>query len=222
MRVQSRIITIAAALALTATPVLAQVSVGGRLGGAMANLSGDGVSDDASSRIGFSVGAFADISVGEAFSIQPEVLFATKGTEAESEVGGETITSGTKLSYIQVPVTAKYSMPMSGSSIQPYLFAGPSIAFNLGCTVYSDAEGAEDQDCAEASGSEEDVVETIDFSLLGGVGAGFAVGNGTASIDVRYDLGLTNVNVAPEGEEAPDAKNRAFSVTLGYSIPLGM
>ncbi len=83
------------------------------------NMTSDGFEDN-NSRTGFHLGVLAEIPVSERFSIQPEVLYSTQGTEEE----GSNFTNEYKLDYIQLPVIAKFYV-IDGLALE----AGPTFNF---------------------------------------------------------------------------------------------
>jgi hypothetical protein len=83
------------------------------------NMTSDGF-DDNNSRTGFHLGLLAEIPLTERFSVQPEVLYSTQGTEAR-RLG---VTGEYQLDYIQVPVIAKFYL-IEGLALE----VGPSFNF---------------------------------------------------------------------------------------------
>lgn len=89
----------------------------------LSNMSSDDFSEN-NFRTGFHVGLLAEIPFRDKFSIQPELLYATQGTEAVVRMLGAHESRDYKLDYIQLPVLAKFYITDYFS-----LEAGPS--FNL-------------------------------------------------------------------------------------------
>ena len=81
-------------------------------------VSGSGVSFSGN-RTSLKGGAYGIIKLKDNFSIQPELLYSGLGGKNESY--GDTI----KLSYLQIPVFARYAVGSTGIS----LLAGPQIGF---------------------------------------------------------------------------------------------
>ncbi|MFW6080031.1 MAG: porin family protein [Gemmatimonadota bacterium] len=200
-------------------PLSAQsITLGAKAGATFATVGGDeAVSDAASNRTGLSFGATAEFGVSPLLSIQPELLFVQKGAEfADSDFGDATF----NFNYLEIPVLAKISVPSAGLA-SPYLYVGPSISFQSGCSISSEDQGVSAElDC------DNDLVDiptnSVDFGFLGGVGLGVGMGPGEVAVDVRYNLGLADVVDTPEGEDVTSIKNRAFGVSLGYAVSLGM
>ncbi|UKB79582.1 porin family protein [Chryseobacterium sp. MEBOG07] len=145
------------------------------------------------SKVSFQAGLGVNIQTGvKNFSIQPEVNFISKGTKFKNSFGNETY----NFNYIEVPVLAKYSFgPV-------YVNAGPSIGFLMGKS-----------DKIKAAYGK---TKTIDFGVQMGAGIAIPAGPGKMIIDGRYNLGLSNIS----DEKGVDVKNRGFTVSLGYAIPL--
>ncbi|HEX7117483.1 MAG TPA: porin family protein [Longimicrobiales bacterium] len=217
MRTITGVLAAAALAAALSSPAYAQgVEVGVRAGMNFAKIGGDdaAISEvEPSNRTGLSIGGFARFGLAPSFSIQPELLYSQKGTEYEDEGA----TFGFDVSYVDVPVLAVYSPPLSGASpIRPALMAGPVVSFRAGCEVTGELDGISfATDCDES----EQELKSTDIGLMFGAGAGMGVGPGTLHLDARYGLGLTSVD---DSEESLDMKNRLISLSVGYSMRLGM
>lgn len=170
-----------------ATNSNAQIVKFGVKGGVnFANLDGGPSGIDYKNKTGFHAGAVAEIKVLPNFSIQPEALFSSQGTEVEG-VGDF------NLDYISVPVLAKFYLVTDILSIE----AGPQFSF-----LVNDSNDAFD-DIADG-GSD---TKSFDFGVAGGLGVNIA---GGLFAQARYTIGLTEVS------KDADAKNAVFQVSLGY------
>src|SRR5690606_12326079 len=120
---------LAAALAFTATAAEAQ-TIGFKLGASLSNLKIDGTTAETDYTTGFAGGGFIRFGFGR-LGIQPEILSVTKGAEVDGgAVDGED--SALNIEYIEIPVLLH--LPLTyGSSFAPYVFGGPSFAFEIGC-----------------------------------------------------------------------------------------
>ena len=135
----------------------------------IATLTGD--VGDASSLVGFQIGAFAEFKISQKFAIQPELMYSTQG--ASSDSGGDL-----KLDYINIPVMAKYYVAKSFS-----LEAGPQIGFLVS---------------AKADGEDvKDFVKSTDFSFNLGAGYDFTE---KLSAGLRYNFGLSNIDDTDSGD----------------------
>lgn len=180
-----------------------QNMVGLKAGLVAAELSGD--VEDVSSRAGLGFGGFLQVMVGPNFSIQPEALYLMKGASDDANE------ADIKVNYLQVPILVQYHIPAAG--VSPRIFAGPSLAFELGCDL--------EMDGVEASCEAADIsTKSADFGLVFGAGADIPLGGVVVTLDGRYDLGVTNIAEDVDGVEF-DVKNRAFEFFAGVGFPFG-
>ncbi len=179
----------AVVFALLAGPALADVSYGVIGGVGLAKFRGDDVSG-AESRLGFSAGVFAELPLLNVLALHPEALFSLKGS------GSEGSDDKTNLYYIEVPVLAKYYLPLP-LPVKTHLFAGPYLGLNL---IAKSKVGDTTTDI-------KDNIEPLDYGLVFGGGAEI----GKILVDGRYSLGLAKVP-----ENGPSVKNGVLSLMVGY------
>lgn len=170
-----------------------ETKFGVKAGVNFANLGGD--SKDTKTLVGFQVGGFTEIKLTEKFAIQPELLYSAQGAKNEDSFGGETLKYDTKLSYLNIPVMAKYFITEAFS-----VEAGPQIGILLSAKI--DGEDFKDE------------TKSIDFGVNFGTEYDFTE---NFSAGLRYNLGLSNIN---DGEVSDDIKvnNSVFSLSLGYKF----
>jgi len=204
-----------------AAPSFAQnMSAGVKAGVDFSNLGGDVEGLD--SKTGFSAGAFLGLDLHEYFRLQFEGQYVQKGAKS-SEAGG---TLKWKLDYIEVMVPLTLTIPVQNSQITPRLYVGPAIAFEMTCKLSAEGDGmSADVNCDEVSeltGGEIDDIETksIDFGVFFGGGVDFGLGNGAITLDVLYNLGVTNINDTP-GLEDESVKNKNLQILAGYRFFFG-
>ena len=139
------------------------------------------------------VGGIMLYPLSEVLDLQVEVMNLRKGTR-----GDEIIT----FSYLSVPVMARYNLGSGDSS--PYIVLGPEFGFLLSAKsrFYTQVEVSKDN------------FKSMDLGL--NVGAGVSRNMGAVSMfgDVRYSLGLFNIN----DEEG----NNATIKTTGIQLFVGM
>ena len=172
-----------------------EVKYGAKAGLNFANLTGD--VEDASMKIGFNVGGFAEIKVSDKFSVQPELLYSTQGAKSEESFEGETIESEWNLSYLNIPIMAKYYVSEKFS-----LEAGPQIGFLLGSKVKVESIEVDFKDNTES----------IDFGLNIGTAYDFTE---NLFAGLRYNIGLSNVAKTESGDDTK-INNSVISLSLGY------
>lgn len=152
--------------------------------------------DGAEYKAGFLGGVYANINIpGSPAAIQPELLYAQYGANAEGTDG--------KLSvdYIQIPVLAKFGFGAPGVNIRPEVFFGPYAGF----TINSELEDA------GFSVDADEVFKNSDFGVV--VGAGLQVSK--LNFELRYTAGLTDVF---EDAYADGEKNGAFALAIGINF----
>ena len=210
MKIRQLAFTAFAACALFGASQASAQTIGFKIGASFANVSGDDVDEDTETLTSLMGGGFIRFGMGP-IGIQPEVLFVTRGWKVEDDA--EDVTGKFKADYIEVPILAV--LPLSlGAGIAPYVFAGPSFAFNIGCTLSGESEGVSvDADCEDFGF---DLKSTDIGATLGG-GLEFPMGPGALLVEGRYNFGLSNI---ADFEDA-DVKTRTAAILAGYSIPLG-
>ena len=193
---------------LASVPAVAQGGFGGKGGVNIANIS---VSDETdlpnkSSRTGIVAGIFGRIDLGPTFALQGEGLYSQQGFSAEDQ--GLTLTL--KADYFQIPVLAKVIVPTNGGAA-PNFFLGPAVSFEASCKIHGDdGQGnTAEVDCDDPSGDGFDERGKTDFGIIGGVGLDIVSGAAIFGVEVRYNLGLTNLDTSDSGESA---KTRVLAI----------
>jgi hypothetical protein len=207
---KSRVGAVLAAMAMmvaVASPTYAQGITGGvKVGVNFADLSLDGpddvelgeLGDMLGNRTGLVAGAFVDVPVTPQVSFSPEVLFTQKG--AKTEILDNSVAF--EVTQFQVPLLFKANF--AGGRVRPFIAAGPAIGFNTSTKLTTEILGEEEElDMDEST-------ESVEFSAVFGGGVRF----GQASVEARYDLGLSNLSSEDAGG---DIKSRTFSILFGFA-----
>ena len=174
----------------------AQVNVSAKAGFNISNFTGDDT-EDLETKSGVIAGIGLQYKLTNSISLEPELLFTMKGA-TNSEVGR---TNELSLNYFEVPVIISYSFPLK--PLEPSLFVGPAIGFNISANMEQTVNG--NQETIDIS----DNVKTIDYGLSLGGGIDFSLGNNKIGIEGRYTMGLSSFDDSPE--EA-DLKNSTISI----------
>ena len=131
---------IAAALFLGVSASNAQdLKFGAKIGANFSTLDGGGI--DGKNLTSFHVGALAELNLLQNFSVQPELLYSSQGTDYMNE--------DYKLDYVSVPVLAKFYVITDKLSLE----AGPQFSFLINEDVPNTFR-----------------TKTFDFAAVGGLG----------------------------------------------------
>lgn len=204
---------------LTVTAVMAfglmnaqEVKYGAKAGLNLSNVAGDVENNDM--KIGFQIGGFAEIKISDKFSVQPELLYSAQGFK-EKESGSEdgftySYESTSKLSYLNIPVMAKYY-----ATEKFYVEAGPQIGFLMSAET-EEEETVSFGGVTESESTTTDVKEfrnSTDFGLGLGLGYNFTENIGAG---LRYTAGLSNIyKDAPSGYSV---NNSNIAVSVAYTF----
>ena len=202
-------------LLFTAVALFALTSVqsqefrlGAKAGLNVATLGGDsyyGGLGSLGSRTSFHIGGLVEIPLMGKFSLQPELLYSSEGSDWSFGTLGE----DTKLDFVRVPVLVKFYV-IEGLSAE----AGPVFG------VLVNAEGTYyDDDGDLVSGDAKDYYRSFDAQF--GIGASYRLNMGVF-FSLRYNKGLLNVNEEYRvlGTTYNTGKNQSnvFQVSAGYSF----
>jgi len=178
-----------------------EVKFGAKVGLNLSTVASD--SEDLDSKIGFNLGAFAEIILSDKLTFQPELLFSTQGAKSDNSVMGYTVKANIKVNYLNIPLMMKY-----GVTDKFALEFGPQLGFLLSAKAKTEVNIP-----GEIFSEEEDIKDSLkstDFGL--NFGASFDVGQ-NIMIGARYNLGLSNITDEEEGDKA---QNAVFSFSVGY------
>ncbi len=202
--------------AVVTSPAAAQVAIGAKGGINFSDISasdtGVAVEPPFESRTGLLLGASVGVNLTPWLALQLEGRYSQEGTQQEED--GVNILL--RLSYIDVPLIARFIIPTKGGPVSPYLYAGGIIGFEVACGVHAEAPALDlalDLDCDEEGVTR----EKTDYGLVFGAGTDVRVGPGAFTLDVEYSLGLRNLSTEANSE----AHSRVFSVAAGYRLFVG-
>ncbi len=163
--------------------------------------------DDAGWRTALMGGVTLVAPFTPSFALQPEFIYTQKG----SRVTEEDFTGTVKMNYIEVPVMLRFDIATT-SGPRPFLYAGPAVAFRVGCGVELKNGGDSfNAECDE--GTDQPDFKSTDYSVVLGGGFAFNALGRLASIGVRYDHGLSNFS------ESNEVKHRVLSVIGTFEFP---
>jgi opacity protein-like surface antigen len=200
------LVVIFAVIAAFNSHAFSQTSIGLGLEGGI-NIANMNMTPDfnTSTRTGLMVGGFVDIGVSRVIAIRPGLRYVMKGFT----VTQNNITLTDKLSYFEIPVLLKASIPLD--RIKPYFVAGPTLGIRVsGTEEITDGTQVQTSDLGQ-------FVETIDFGLYFGGGMEFRVASNTDIFaGFGYSLGLTNISK----QTTSVFKNYGIQITGGVKFGL--
>jgi opacity protein-like surface antigen len=158
---------------------------------------------------GFQVGLFKGFNITPTIQIQPELFFIQKGSKVEYTYDSVEVTSKTRISYFEIPLLLKFNF-RSGARANPYLIAGPYVAFRTTAKQTVEAGGVKESEDIK------DEVKSTDFGIIGGLGVEFKLAAMPKCIlvEIRYELGLADIAKA-EGYKAKNS-SIVFNVGVGF------
>lgn len=143
------------------------------------------------SRVGIHLGVFGHVHVNPHFALQPELDYSSQGARYTNELGD---TYYYHLDYVNVPLLFQYMFD-NGFRLQ----AGPQLGILVRATSILDGGSVDLND-----------TKSVDVSLS--VGASYIVPSTGFGMDVRYNLGLSNINK----DSGPASTNRGFQLGVFY------
>ena len=177
--------------ALVSIVSYSQLSWNAKVGMNMSNLTGDA---DTDMKIGFNVGVGAEYQFTEMWSIQPSLMFTSKGYKTDG------ITCNPM--YLEIPVLAAVRFAVADNQ-NVVVKAGPYFAFGVAGKYKYD--GIDEK---------EDVFGDDGWNRFdAGLGVGVAYEINKFFIDLTGEFGLTKI---ADGDDAP--KNMNFSIGVGYKF----
>jgi len=175
-------ILLGAMISLLASGVFAQdFHFGLQAGANVSSLTGEDVATavgggSLSNKIGLVGGVVLQLDLSAMFAISLEPYYTQKGILTSS--GGSETTLD--LSYVEVPLMLKYYIPLG--PVKPSIQAGGSLSFNTLAQAVQDGDSDPLDD-----------ISSTDVGVIAGVGLDID----KFFINVRYEIGLTNVSTDP-------------------------
>lgn len=177
---------------------------------------------DFSSKIGFTAGVALEIPLsGDAWSLQPELLWIQKGYSYDYEEPGYKEDYKYTFNYLEIPVLVKMKTG------RVYGVVGPSFGYGIIGKyngTYSENGGGEIDDSdyvyfgGDASDYDEDE-EWVDNALDIGIQVGAGVDLDRIILELRYGFGLTNLyDERPDFTGDTKSQHRVLQFTVG--VPL--
>lgn len=161
--------------------------------------------NDRKERYGFHGGVYAQIPAGEFFSVQPELLYTTKGASANYNIATLQGRNTFRLNYLELPVLATFKL---GNSVE--LQAGPYAACLLNSNISSNGDLG-----SGLANINRDAFNKVDYGVAGGLNLFL----GKALVGLRYGQGLQKIaNSTASQALLGNARNGVGMISVGYSI----
>ena len=164
--------------------------------------------DDDKARIGWHAGFYGQLFASEAFAIQPEVNFSTKGTGVTRiDNNSARYESNFNLSYIDIPVLAVFKL---GEFAE--IHAGAYWAYLLRAEIRNNDRNPDN----EFTTQDRDNFDDWDYGLVGGIG--FNLGE-AAQLGVRYNYGLNEIAESRGARRVfGNSKNQVAQLYLAFNL----
>ena len=178
--------------------LMAQFHIGFKGGANITKVDGHSFKDKFN--YGYSLGAFAEIPLGQKFGLQPEVLFNQYSTTVDSNLNHvyqnvfNSNQSKVKLNYLSIPILLNYKLIGNFLSLQ----AGPQFSILMDQSKTLLQNGGK----AFSSG---------DFAMVGGVQLKLSA----IRVSGRYVVGLNDIN---DIDNQDKWKNQGFQVAVGFAL----
>ncbi|MCK4978982.1 MAG: PorT family protein [Candidatus Delongbacteria bacterium] len=204
-------------------------SWGFRSGFNIATIEVENFNSGLGSKYGFSFNFFSDNPISPGITFEWGVQYSMKGAfdsyEYEDEWGDsverESSESSLILNYIECPALFKIIIP-TDSNFDIYVNAGAVSGFNISAKTeseyyyyyYDSGSGYEDEESYSNSEDITDEVSDFEFGLIFGGGVKIPLQTGKLLIDIKYDLGLTNII----DDSQFNMTNEVWLLSLGYEF----
>jgi hypothetical protein len=191
------------------------ISVGAKFGPGFSNVHGSADMKDAKgNKINHALvvphfGVFATYGFSDLISAQVELNYAGKGYKIKGHDDGVNINQNFSIKYIEIPILAKATFGEDWP-VQVFGEIGPFVGFNTGATI--------DGNKYIGTYKVKDEVKGIDFGFIFGAGGIFMIlDNLGVLVDMRYTLGLVDINDYPDGYdgEKNSVKTGVFNIDFG-------
>ncbi len=193
------ILAAALCVGVAATSAAQEVKFGARAGLNVSKLKFENESTD--SRVGFHLGAVADIKLMDMLYFQPGAMLSLKGGK---ESNGNT-TVKMNATYLELPLMLSGKLELN-SDLAVRANFGPYIGLGLGGQYKAEANDNEQKQDLFS----DDFLKRFDLGL--GIGAG--VEYTQFYLGLGYNFGLTNISQDDDGK----AKNGTFYISVGYNF----
>jgi len=185
-----------------------------------------------SSQPGYQVGAFASFNIKSYLSVSLEVLFSNTGAvnidpeyfySAENDaLKNPIINSSIITNQLSIPILISYNIVDAVAGVSPRVYLGGDYSFNMKTNSLN----------TSLNKFNGDIIYTNEFSDMGNrvassdygaiIGAGLDIGSEKIiyTFDLRYRIGLSDINETTSSYINSEIKRDVFSIMLGVTYKL--
>ena len=207
MKHTKKILILVTMLLFTTTAFSQYSQFGVKAGLNLANMTVDGNNDN-NLKYGLHAGIFNRVMITDAFALQPELLYSSKGFKSKYNEGSIVDAEAKfNLNYLELPVKLVFNLS------EDFNFQlGPYVGYLLNANVNTDANVLDFFDIDPNANIDRDRFNAFDFGLTGGLGFTFD----PLVVGFNYNLGLTKVaDDAAAKLLLGDAKNTVIQIYAG-------
>ncbi len=208
----------------------AQVSIGNRLGVSISHQESDDtetqklLEQDQNVLLGMSTALCLEVKIKPFIAVQTEFGITQKGHQVKEEK--QPGYNRTRLLYADAALLAKGIIGNGPAKLN--ILAGTSFGrgmVGIQRSYIQDTLENIPNSYAEIIDfdKDNDLVNPVEWSLIGGLGASFDLGNSRLFVEGRYVNGLTSYNSdkkQPDGSTLPGVFNRSILIQFGYLVQL--
>lgn len=218
--------------ALVSVVSYSQISWNAKVGMNMSNLTG---MEESSMKIGYNIGVGMEYQFTDMWSIQPSLMFTTKGAKQDFSEEGYKDEYTYNPMYLQLPIMAAARFAVS-DNMNVVVSAGPYLAFGIGGKVKNEfTDWNEDTDQEFLNSEKSDIFKDVkdeDGDLISkgakkfdfGLGIGVALEFNKFFVGLNGEFGLAKFTDVPEFDKdyniigKKSVKNLNFSIGVGYKF----
>ena len=185
------------------------IYIGPKLGGTFSTISNfsDISGNSTQNRFSYQAGAVGEFGFTSKFSFQTEVLFYSRGTRMDDA------NSKIKMNYIGIPLLAKYAFKAFGLT-KIYAMGGTFTDIRTKGVEEYDAVGAQPAMTVDLPSG----FKKYDWGFSFGAGAEYPTSKGIWALDLRYNLGMTDLT--DFAGESYKTKSRSLGFSLTYKLDI--
>lgn len=176
------------------------------------------------------IGGFAQYSVLPWVAASAEVVYTQYGGNSinplliysrnSSIFNNGLAQTNLKVHCLEIPISAKVSLPDFSGSVKPFLSAGLSLAFNMKANAknyFLENNNTNFPFYYSANDNVTSRVKAATMSFITGAGVQFNGSQFNYTIEVFYKVGMTDINVEPK-TYAPNFRANSFGLKIGVGL----